>query len=97
MIIADLRPHVNTETAVFQRVFFTFFSANHIIVLSQENLKGIEMQDYMYETNIDRFPVAMAYVPWQKFDKMYDDLEKAYRIGTIFPELDKPFTGRRCV
>ncbi|MCI8790380.1 MAG: spore coat associated protein CotJA, partial [Lachnospiraceae bacterium] len=25
------------------------------------------------------------------------DLEKAYCAGTIFPELDKPFTGRRCV
>ena len=62
-----------------------------------KNLKGIEMQDYMYENNIDKFPVAMAYVPWQKFDKMYEDLEKAYRIGTVFPELDKPFTGRRCV
>ena len=81
----------------FNEFFSHFFSLNHIIVLSQENLKGIEMQDYMYETNIDKFPVAMAYVPWQKLDKMYDDLEKAYRIGTIFPELDKPFTGRRCV
>ena len=81
----------------FKEFFSHFFSLNHIIVLSQENLKGIEMQDYMYETNVDKFPVAMAYVPWQKFDKMYDDLEKAYRIGTIFPELDKPFTGRRCV
>lgn len=55
------------------------------------------MQDYMYENNIDKFPVAMSYVPWQKFDKMFDDLEKAYKTGTIFPELDKPFTGRRCV
>ncbi|MCM1063608.1 MAG: spore coat associated protein CotJA [Eubacterium sp.] len=55
------------------------------------------MQDYLYENNIDKFPVAMAYVPWQRFDKMYDDLEKAYCAGTIFPELDKPFTGRRCV
>lgn len=48
-------------------------------------------------TNIDKFPIAMAYVPWQKFDKMYDDLEKAYCSGTVFPELNKPFTGRRCV
>ena len=39
----------------------------------------------------------LAYVPWQKFDKMYDDLEKAYCCGTVFPELNKPFTGRRCV
>ncbi len=55
------------------------------------------MQDYKFESNIDRFPIGMSYVPWQKFDKMYDDLEKAYNIGTVFPELNKPFTGRRCV
>ncbi len=47
--------------------------------------------------HIDKFPLAMAYVPWQKFDKMYDDLEKGYCNGTVFPELNKPFTGRRCV
>ena len=45
----------------------------------------------------EKFPLAMAYVPWQEFQGMYDDLEKAYCAGTIFPELDKPFTGRRCV
>ena len=43
--------------------------------------------------NIEEFPVAMAYVPWQKFDKMYDDLEKAYCNGTVFPELYKPVSG----
>ncbi len=55
------------------------------------------MQNYKYDDYISKFPVAMAYVPWQKFEKLFDDLEKAYCIGTIFPELDKPFTGRRCV
>ena len=55
------------------------------------------MQEFLPDTNIDRFPIAMAYVPWQKFDKIYDDLEKAFRTGTICPELNKPFTGRRCV
>lgn len=38
-------------------------------------------------------PVGMAYVPWQKFDKTYDPM-KALHAGTIFPELDKPFTGK---
>lgn len=51
----------------------------------------------MYDEQIDKYPIAMAYVPWQRFDKIYDDLEKAYFAGTIFPELNKPFTGRRCV
>lgn len=38
--------------------------------------------------------VAMAYVPWQNFYKVYEP-EKALMIGTIFPELNKPFLGRR--
>ncbi|MBQ2283982.1 MAG: spore coat associated protein CotJA [Agathobacter sp.] len=47
----------------------------------------------MPEEDIDRMPVAMAYVPWQHFNKTYEP-QKALRVGTIFPELDKPFTGR---
>lgn len=38
--------------------------------------------------------VAMAYVPWQNFYKVYEP-EKALMVGTIFPELNKPFLGRR--
>ena len=41
----------------------------------------------------DHFPVAMAYVPWQKFGRTYD-LDQALEIGTIFPELNKPFHGK---
>ena len=37
--------------------------------------------------------IAMAYVPWQQFRNLYD-LEQALQVGTIFAELDKPFTGR---
>lgn len=55
------------------------------------------MQDYYNDDKLEQFPVAMSYVPWQHFDKMYEDLEKAFYVGTIFPELNKPFTGRRCV
>ncbi len=39
--------------------------------------------------------VAMAYVPWQKDSEIYEDLEKAYCIGTIFPVLNLPFCGKR--
>lgn len=35
---------------------------------------------------------GMAYVPWQTFGKTYDP-RQALKSGTIFPELDKPFTG----
>ena len=55
------------------------------------------MHEHWNDNNFDDFPVAMAYVPWQKFERLCEDLEKGYCAGTIFPELDKPFTGRRCV
>lgn len=55
------------------------------------------MQDYYFEDRCEQYEIAMAYVPWQHFEKIYDDLDKAFCIGTIFPELNKPFTGRRCV
>ena len=37
---------------------------------------------------------AIAYVRWQELCNVYDP-EKGYHQGTIFPELDKPFYGRR--
>lgn len=37
--------------------------------------------------------LAMAYVPWQKWENMYDD-EMALEIGTAFPSLNLPFLGR---
>ena len=39
-------------------------------------------------------PLAMAYVPWQKWQHIYKP-ENALCAGTIFQELDLPFTGRR--
>lgn len=43
--------------------------------------------------------IAMAYVPWQMFQSVYD-LETALMVGTIFPELNKPFRsytgGMKC-
>ena len=33
---------------------------------------------------------------YKNVDALYEDLEKAFCTGTIFPELDKPFEGRRC-
>lgn len=42
-----------------------------------------------------QFPIAMAYVPWQKFDTTYP-LCEGFMVGTIFPELNLPFEGGRC-
>ena len=38
--------------------------------------------------------LAMAYVPWQRWQETYP-LEKGFHRGTIFPELDLPFEGKR--
>lgn len=52
--------------------------------------------DYMY-TGLTPLPaktvVTMAYVPFQTDRRTYD-AEAALKNGTLFPSLDKPFTGR---
>ncbi len=55
------------------------------------------MYHYSLDKSVDDFTIAMAYVPWQNFQKISENLEDAYREGTIFPELIKPFMGRRCI
>lgn len=42
---------------------------------------------------INQKPIAMAYVPWQIWQNIYEP-PKALMVGTIFADLDKPFTGR---
>lgn len=53
------------------------------------------MQNLYEKERFENFPVAMAYVPWQRLDKIYENLNEALREGTLFPELNKPYTGRR--
>lgn len=48
----------------------------------------------------EEYALAMAYVPWQYYTNTYEP-DQALEIGTIFPELDKPFLAenrgcRRC-
>lgn len=44
--------------------------------------------------DIDSLPLAMAYVPWQTWEDLYKP-EEGLKQGTIFMQLNKPFTGRR--
>jgi hypothetical protein len=37
-------------------------------------------------------PLAMAYVPFQQWGETYSD-DEALNRGTLFPQLDFPFTG----
>ena len=41
----------------------------------------------------DDMPLAMAYVPWQDWNQVYEPC-KGLEEGTIFPELNLPFLGR---
>lgn len=54
----------------------------------REPRKAVEFQ-------ISQMPVGMAYVPWQKWCQTYP-IEQGFQRGTIFPELDLPFTMGRC-
>lgn len=47
-------------------------------------------------SHVDLLPVGMAYVPYQKYQQPFD-LCYALSVGTIFPDLCKPFCGRRGV
>ena len=42
--------------------------------------------------NLSKKPLAMAYVPWQTFEKVMEG-ECALRHGTIFEDLVFPFVG----
>ncbi|NBI84941.1 spore coat associated protein CotJA [Lachnospiraceae bacterium] len=44
--------------------------------------------------HMDNYALAMAYVPMQKFKNLYE-LDEGLQHGTIFPELNKPFMGRK--
>lgn len=94
-LLCRLQPFVFGK---YRTTFDTFFCGFHMMILTKlPVMKGNTMQEFAQEMKNDKFPIGMAYVPWQKFEEMYQDLEKAYCVGTIFPELNKPFTGRRCV
>jgi len=48
--------------------------------------------NYQYSANFENWPLAMAYVPMQKWGDVYEPAE-ALRNATIFPELNLPFLG----
>lgn len=41
---------------------------------------------------LENMPLAMAYVPWQTWQNIYD-AEKGFCNGTIFQDLNLPFLG----
>lgn len=47
----------------------------------------------MYRHLDGKLPAAMGYVPYQKWGDTFE-LSKALQMGTIFPDLCKPFCGK---
>ena len=45
-------------------------------------------------TKLRNLPLTMVYAPMQQFGKSYGTQE-ALMAGTLFPDIDKPFKGRR--
>lgn len=45
------------------------------------------------DDTLEGMPIGMAYVPWQNWKHIYES-EKGFKRGTIFEELDLPFTGK---
>lgn len=45
-------------------------------------------------SHLQYLPPTMAYIPFQKFEPTFP-LNKALYVGTIFPQLCKPFCGKR--
>lgn len=59
-------------------------------------MPGIKSKDAQMYEHLQHLEPAMAYVPCQVFKTTFD-LSYALSVGTIFPELCKPFCGKRGV
>ena len=53
-----------------------------------------KIEDTSVYSHADERPLTMAYVPCQKFSEAFE-LCKGLKMGTIFPDLCKPFCGKR--
>ncbi len=70
---------------------------NPFLMMNPEGSAEPPMEPKMMPERMSPLPenpvVAMAYIPYQNMNKVYDD-EQGLDTGTMFPELNKPFLGR---
>lgn len=69
-----------------------FFSLNEFV----ENIKN-DRKPHTKDSEfscVDDYPLAMTYVPMQRFENLYSRDTALYR-GTLYKDLDKPFCGRK--
>ena len=58
------------------------------------DMENMNCENNHNDSCIDNMPLAMAYVPMQRWKNVYSN-DVALTRGTIFPELDLPFLGGR--
>ena len=49
-----------------------------------------------FDDALEGLPIAMCYVPWQRFRNLYENEFAALENGTLFKELDLDWYGRGC-
>ena len=57
-------------------------------------IPGVKEKKHEMFSHLQYLEPAMAYVPYQDFTTTYD-LGYALKVGTVFPQLCKPFCGKR--
>ena len=62
----------------------------HFLPVTKQFLERMSEYFRLFPANM---PIAMAYVPWQKWQNIYEPC-RALKNGTIFEELNKPFSGK---
>lgn len=68
---------------------FSHLSFDDVLPKMHQNTDVLTKND---KECLDSLPLAMSYVPIQKFKSLYEP-EVALCRGTLFAELDKPFLG----
>lgn len=61
-------------------------------------MKLSEMINKQYGLSLfpEETPYAMAYVPFQQEDSKIYSADRGFVMGTMYPDLDKPFYGGKC-
>ncbi len=62
--------------------------------LLEKDSPEIRTDNRFCDTELKNLPLAMAYVPMQRFNDLYENKYDALKNGTLFKELDKPFKGK---
>jgi len=65
------------------------------IEIDDEPMDNNERQMPVCRNDFENWPLAMAYIPWQAWEKTYEP-DEGLMNGTIFPCLNLPFLGGRC-